>query len=155
MISWVPTVSLTFLTRHYSVLFCNVITDIDVRLLQDSYYGPVEVRRYGIWGYICGSGWDDEDADVVCRTLNYRTGQAVRSVVSDGDPIIMGNVGCRGVEAHFADCILDSLSIDTGCYTRESIAGVICLNSSGKLSFKSTYDQCRYIHIYGGGGGLL
>lgn len=33
--------------------------------------GRVAVMKYGIWGRICPSAWDDKDADVVCRQLHY------------------------------------------------------------------------------------
>ena len=33
--------------------------------------GIVEVLIDGEWRWICGSGWDDIDAQVVCRQLGY------------------------------------------------------------------------------------
>ena len=43
----------------------------DVRLVNgsSSLEGRVEVCINGVWGTICGSFWDDNNARVVCRQL--------------------------------------------------------------------------------------
>ncbi|XP_021368579.1 deleted in malignant brain tumors 1 protein-like [Mizuhopecten yessoensis] len=139
-------------SNRYASVLCSTMStleDITVRLPENSYYGPVQVRRYGTWGYVCATGWDDEDADVTCRTLGYRSGKAVRNLVDDADVIILGNVKCRGVEQHFGDCIQDKFGADTGCYNREAIAGVICLNTTDALDFKirgTGKSSALYIH---------
>ncbi|XP_069138032.1 scavenger receptor cysteine-rich type 1 protein M130-like [Argopecten irradians] len=127
-------------TKRYASVLCSstsTVEDVAVRLRGDSFYGPVEVRRYGLWGYVCASEWDDADAEVTCRTLGYRAGKAVRNYVTDGEAIILGHVKCRGVEQHFGDCILDLFGADAGCYKREAIAGVICINTTDALTFQT------------------
>ena len=35
--------------------------------------GTVEICYHDLWGLISDSGWDDSDAEVVCRQLGYST----------------------------------------------------------------------------------
>ena len=37
----------------------------------DLFNGRVEFCRYRTWGTICTDQWDDNDATVVCRQLEY------------------------------------------------------------------------------------
>ena len=47
--------------------------DGDVRLQDgtDHSNGRVEFCKYRTWGAICSTGWDENDARVVCRQLSY------------------------------------------------------------------------------------
>ena len=33
--------------------------------------GDVQICHQGIWGYVCGSYWNYEEARVVCQQLNF------------------------------------------------------------------------------------
>lgn len=47
--------------------------DGSVRLVdgQDEAIGRIEFCASGVWGTICGNGWDENDAQVACRQLGY------------------------------------------------------------------------------------
>jgi len=55
-----------------------------------SFYGPVSVRRYGLWGHVCSSGFGDKEARVVCRDLGFSSGNAVKTFATEGYPIAQG-----------------------------------------------------------------
>lgn len=48
-------------------------SSVDVRLVDGSteYEGRVEVYRDGSWGTVCGSNFDENDANFVCRALGH------------------------------------------------------------------------------------
>lgn len=43
----------------------------------------VAVRIHGEWKAVCGNGWDDMDAQVVCRSLGYSVGYAFNRYTTD------------------------------------------------------------------------
>ena len=39
-------------------------------------FGRVEVKNGNTWGTICSTGWDDTDANVLCKSIGYESGTA-------------------------------------------------------------------------------
>ncbi|KAL5510624.1 hypothetical protein EMCRGX_G006193 [Ephydatia muelleri] len=96
-----------------------------------SYYGRVEVCIGGEWGTVCKSGWDNNDAAVVCRQLGYSTSGASTYYLSSGDgAIYMNNVNCRGTELSLFQCDYQSLIGDYYPCSHSYDAGVYCSSSS-------------------------
>ena len=90
--------------------------------------GQVEVCEENTWGRVCSSGWDQNEASVVCRQLGFTV--AGRSVVGcrvmSGEPsfffhnsagsqfrgvlghpphpILLNNLNCTGLESSLLNC---------------------------------------------------
>ena len=100
--------------------------------------GSVEVYQEGQWGSVCDDGWNDQDAEVVCRSLGMTGGEAVkgRGMCSSGDvigggifgtgcgPIWLDGVKCLGSEENLKDCLTDPWG-KHNCHHGED-AGVRC-----------------------------
>ncbi|XP_035663824.1 deleted in malignant brain tumors 1 protein-like isoform X2 [Branchiostoma floridae] len=114
---------------------------VSVRLTgsQSPLQGRVEVRnRHGDWGTVCGDGFDDRDAQVVCRQLGYRDGVAT----AGGDfgegtgNIWLQNVDCSGAESSVGDCQIQSWGNQDCSHSQD--AGVVC---TGAVSVRLTEGQ--------------
>ncbi|XP_035663827.1 uncharacterized protein LOC118407459 [Branchiostoma floridae] len=104
--------------------------EVSIRLTggQSSSEGRVEVRpENGDWGTVCDDGFDDRDAQVVCRQLRYITGSArVGGVFPEGTGNIwLDNLNCAGNESSVADCEINRWG-DHDCTHKED-AGVVCV----------------------------
>ncbi|KAI8489059.1 Angiopoietin 4 [Branchiostoma belcheri] len=104
--------------------------EISVRLIggQTPSEGRVEIRPgNGDWGTVCDDGFDDRDAQVVCRQLGYRGGVAtVGGVYPEGTgDIWLENLSCAGNESSVADCEITKWA-DHDCTHKED-AGVVCV----------------------------
>eukprot|EP00798_Chlamydomonas_sp_ICE-L_P014556 gene14556-20597_t len=70
--------------------------------------GRVEMNLNGTWGTVCHNGWDDRDAEVVCRQLGYVSTSAKAygsATFGQGTgSIFMSYVNCQGIESYLADC---------------------------------------------------
>ncbi|XP_078586198.1 scavenger receptor cysteine-rich domain-containing protein DMBT1-like [Branchiostoma floridae x Branchiostoma japonicum] len=100
---------------------------------QNASEGRVEVRPgNGDWGTVCDDGFDDRDAQVVCRQLGYRNGVArVGGVFPDGTANIwLDNLNCTGNESSVGDCEINRWG-DHDCTHKED-AGVVCSNAAEK-----------------------
>ena len=85
-----------FLKPH---AFLDVIVNRTIRLTDGltQYEGVVEVYLNSQWRSVCYDGWDELDAKVVCRELNYlSTSVEIRGIklhctcyISDGKMIFM------------------------------------------------------------------
>ena len=82
----------------------------------------------GSFGSVCDSSWDDKDAQVVCRQLDYGTGCAThRSYYGDvTQDSVMYDVDCDGSEQHLQDC---SFTTFRSC-GRTNGGGVRCYNNT-------------------------
>ncbi|KAL3870309.1 hypothetical protein ACJMK2_038385 [Sinanodonta woodiana] len=109
-------------------VICGRIPGLTARLMGGSSAneGRVEVLFVGIWGTVCDDEWDDRDAAVVCRMLNFSSGHATRvGTFSPGSGRIWFNrFNCIGNETNLADCKHAGFK-RIGCSHNED-AGVLC-----------------------------
>jgi len=61
---------------------CNFI-GIKYRIVNDQHpevtsEGRVEIAVNNVWGTVCDAAWDDADARVLCRQMNYHDGYALK-----------------------------------------------------------------------------
>jgi deleted-in-malignant-brain-tumors protein 1 len=96
--------------------------------------GTVEICLENYWYLVSTVGWDDKDAQVVCRQLKYNSGKAVlgSKYGKPKRPLAYRGVNCRGTEAELIDCshhrVSSSLNTVVG---NDSVAGVNCSGSIG------------------------
>ena len=103
-----------------------------LRLVGSSDYkiGRVEIfiKPNNTWGTVCDNGWDDHDAQVVCRQLGFsNTGTAIRSFPSNTFsivPIWLDDVNCNGSESKLIECQHNGVGNHECDYYNN--AGVIC-----------------------------
>ncbi|XP_069117573.1 neurotrypsin-like isoform X2 [Argopecten irradians] len=99
--------------------------------------GDVQVMYGGEWMMVCGGGWDDTEARIVCQMLGYRTGTQMHSsyhhpdyyIYPDSvvDIIAKVNINCSGAETSIYQCIFSDVR-DSCDYTNQK-GGVNCSNS--------------------------
>ena len=111
-----------------------------VRLVGGSSYheGIVEVNYNGEWGTVCGNGWDDFDAGVVCRQLGFgSSGTAIGSAGfgPTSGSIFLDNILCNGDESILFECGHLGFNITRSCIHTED-AAVKCNGLQG-----------TYVHI--------
>ena len=113
--------------------------------------GRVEVFIDNQWGTICDSLWSIEDANVVCRQLNYSGADLVQVAGQFGrgrGDIMFTNMQCTGMERNLSTCQYDQVN-DIRCdHSRD--AGVIC-TSQGKVRFffrMLRFFVCLFVRLF-------
>jgi deleted-in-malignant-brain-tumors protein 1 len=117
-------------------LIALILFVTDTRLVggTDVYTGRVEVYYSGVWGTICDDGFDDVDADVICKQLGHQKGEARTSAYfgqGSGD-IVMKNVQCQANEASLYECPKKDRSQSGWQCSHMEDSGVICTPSYSK-----------------------
>lgn len=93
--------------------------------------GVVEMRLDGEWGAVCGSRFDDFDAQVVCKMLGYNgdDSRAYKQARGAARTVWQMHLDCLGQESHVQQCRLKFSN-----ETCSSTAGVVCSSTSGALN---------------------
>ena len=93
----------------FILYYDKYLARLEARLAGGSHPGKgrVEVRYNGTWGTVCDDSWDIQDANVICRMLNFT--QATRTLGSAYfgpglGVIILDDVQCSGSESNIVDC---------------------------------------------------
>ncbi|VDI37011.1 Hypothetical predicted protein [Mytilus galloprovincialis] len=109
--------------------------------------GTVEINVNGEWGTICGSYFDMNDAEVICRMAGYSRALQAYSNAHFGPgngSVILSTLKCSGNEN-----IIDSCGSDgwykTGTCAHSTDAGVVCLRHANKYTTEG-------IRLVGGAG---
>ena len=87
----------------------------------------MELFINGTWGTVCDDEWDLQDANVVCRQLDF--GKAMMAVKSAAfgrgqGKIWMNSVRCTGDESSLQQCAHNGLG--KGNCSHSDDAGVVC-----------------------------
>ena len=107
----------------------------DLRLVGGSseFEGRVEICLSKLWGTICDDGWDDRDAEVVCRQLGHiTTGARALGVAVFGQgmgSVHLHDVACTGSEEKLTSC---PHSIPREMCEHFEDASVLCQAPEGK-----------------------
>ena len=109
-----------------------------VRLANGSteYEGRVEVYNNSQWHSVCDNGWDLNDAQVVCRELDFGPAIAARKQAYYGQgrgQWWIEDLNCTGTELTIMDC--SHRWIFEGCNHSQD-AGVKCDVPNGNFSYK-------------------
>lgn len=116
---------------YHNLLF---FSDYTIKINGGKYYGDVIVNYMGVNGRICRDGWDDKDAQVVCRQNNYIRGLAYSHYVEEGKqasgPYWISNVQCQGHEKSLQECQHTPAGSVNECSSFH-YAGVFCFDDQG------------------------
>lgn len=69
--------------------------------------GRVEVEYAGLWGTICNTSFDINDANVICRSMGYPGAESTHSMAPSGGEegvVWLNNLSCRGNESNLVEC---------------------------------------------------
>jgi hypothetical protein len=120
---------------HVSVSCLGSASEVTVRLLggRSMGEGRVEVYYAGVWGTVCSKGWDNKDAEVVCRQLGFLDGTAaITPRFGKGAGVTwMNNIACKGTETELDSCAFSGWGESQCLYSTD--AGVVCRGTLPKI----------------------
>ncbi|XP_062570475.1 neurotrypsin-like, partial [Saccostrea cucullata] len=91
--------------------------------------GFIEVSVNGVWGGVCDTDWDDQNAKVACRSLGYSGGVAITSSVfgKGNTKIWLDGINCNGHENSLLECT--QLVVGSSNCSDSRNAAVVCYNT--------------------------
>ncbi|KAK7482045.1 hypothetical protein BaRGS_00026737, partial [Batillaria attramentaria] len=102
------------------------------------YDGQMPNERYGSWGTVCGVGFDDTEANVICRHLGYTGGTALsRDRWGDRRPLWVRRISCSSRYDRLDYCTISPIT-DSDGYCRYWDARVRCYGSGGSTPYPYT-----------------
>ncbi|XP_021378643.1 deleted in malignant brain tumors 1 protein-like [Mizuhopecten yessoensis] len=100
--------------------------------------GRLEVFHSGSWGTVCGQGFEQPEADVVCKMLGYDSSDAAAEILPNsyfrGLPsrnILLDQLGCFGSEGDITFCRTQDWGVTNCSHTQE--VGVRCQTKDVRL----------------------
>ena len=90
--------------------------------------GRVEVYYNGRWGTVCNDGWDEQDANIVCRQLGFKSSEIADFGLARKEEILLDNVMCFRSDTILASCGHYGVGIRVECNynSHYTVAGVKC-----------------------------
>lgn len=131
--------------HHFKVFFLSGVT---YRMVGGENYGRVEVALGDTWGTVCDTSWDDNEARVFCRQMNFTDGKAARrgAYGFGTGPVWLSHLRCTGNETHLHRCphrgwdselseVEDDITgiLSTFCASHKRDAGVFCFSSGRRF----------------------
>ena len=137
-------------------------SDGDIQLVggEGEREGRVEICYNGVWGIVCAdNGWDEVDANVVCRQLDITYQRSLPtndSCFGDGEgPILLENVRCNQQHSNLSQCV-DFRFIGTHCDCKHT-AGVICSDENTIITMSTSTKRVltTLLPLFGSLGALV
>ncbi|XP_060571753.1 deleted in malignant brain tumors 1 protein-like isoform X2 [Ruditapes philippinarum] len=149
-------------SSNYASVLCSklAIDNADMHILPfTSFPATVIIEKHGMNGTICAEGWDNKDADVLCRQLGYSGGGVSFGPLYSGSstPIWMTNVECKGKEPSIQQCKFQETPT-SGCLSNHMAARVYCYEGPGfqvRLVGGNSSAEGRVEVSYGGEWGTI
>uniref|UniRef100_A0A8D2LII5 Soluble scavenger receptor cysteine-rich domain-containing protein SSC5D n=1 Tax=Varanus komodoensis TaxID=61221 RepID=A0A8D2LII5_VARKO len=125
--------------------------NVSVRLASSSSRcaGRVEVFHNNEWGTICNTGWDLQDAQVVCQELGCGNVSRIVGAAKYGEgsgPIWLHSVNCTGGEAALSECAKGPQAQQSCSHSQD--ASVDCTGES--CGEKNVSKLLKFTQIFGG-----
>lgn len=102
--------------KNYAAVSCSNLNVTGIRLENgiDTTVGRFEIESDGTWGTICGKNFDMQDADVLCRHLNFTSARTFYNAkFGSGIPVHITELSCTGNENTLTECDFTSTG---SCY---------------------------------------
>ena len=111
--------------------------------------GRVEIKHNGEWGTVCDDLFDNNDAKVVCRSINANGGTQHQSAFfgQGSGSIWLDNLACGGTEASILDCGSNGIG-SHNCGHGED-AGVTCSSCFDGYTWDTSAGACLRDKAFG------